>query len=83
MRTLRSAQQGQGRVNVVAHRTIDRDFDSPPSSLPGTPAGGPNYTVKQGNVPYGEVAERYEAGTVSFPDYYQAGNSRQFNTRVH
>jgi len=50
--------------------------------LPGTPRGGKNYTTSAGSVPYGEVAERYEAGTVSQPDYYESvGNN--FKTRRH
>jgi hypothetical protein len=96
MKMIRPAILGQGRVNVVGHRTWDRaglmtaktreDYLAV-GDLPGTPAAGPHYTEKSGSLVPGEAAARYEAGDATSPDYYSdygsMSGSRQFTTRRH
>lgn len=91
MKTIRPTVSGQGRITVVGHRTGDRpglstaksvaDFQAV-GDLPGTPGGGVNFATRTGKVPHGDVAERYEAGTATYPDYYQSEGNK-FTTRVH
>lgn len=91
MRMIRPAKGGTGRLTVVGHRTGDRpglntaksyaDFKAV-GDLPGTPQAGVNFATRSGTVPYGDVAERYEAGTSSYPDYYESQGNK-FNTRLH